>query len=164
MGRLWNWAALCVALSVACPAASASVDPSRAGEKALILAVRSRNNAAIAAHDLEAVMAMVADDYVLTGGNSGIERSAAEDREAWKDEFARPGFDRYVRTPVDLEIGERRGVLRAAESGTWEGVDRKPAGEMRPFGRYFAHWSKVTGQWRVVSEIYVTLGCRGAAC
>jgi hypothetical protein len=100
----------------------------------------------------------------MTGGNSGIERNPAENRKAWAEEFARPGYVNYVRTPTSIEIGMRKDVMRAAESGAWEGLDRLPAGTSRPFGRYFVHWSKASGQWRVVAETYVTLGCRGPGC
>ena len=141
-----------------------SAGPSRAEEKQKILALRTQNNRAIAAHDLDATMRIVADDYVSIGGSSGIERSKAEARKGWAEEFATEGFVRYVRAPKQVEIGERKGVLRAAELGQWEGIDRKPAGVSRPFGRYFVHWSKATGQWKTVSETYVTLGCRGSGC
>lgn len=133
-------------------------------EKKALLALRETNNRAIAAHDLEGAAALDGDDFVFTEGSDGTERSAAEDRKAWAAEFAHPGFDRYVRTPTEVEVGERGGVLRAAESGTWEGIDRKPAGEALTFGRYFVHWTKASGRWREVSESYVTLGCRGPGC
>lgn len=135
-----------------------------AKDKRAILALRQANNRALAAHDLDATMSIVADNYVMTGGNSGIERSVAENRKAWSEEFATPGHDRYVRTTVGLEVGERKGVLRAAENGTWEGIDHKEAGDARPWGRYFIHWSKVSGRWRIVSESYVTMGCHGPGC
>jgi ketosteroid isomerase-like protein len=134
------------------------------GDEAAIRALREQNNRALAAHDLDATMRIVGEDFVLVGGNSGIDRSRDDDRKAWAAEFARPGYDRYVRTPAKIEIGARKGVLRAAESGTWEGIDHLAAGESRPYGSYFVHWSKATGQWKVVSETYVTLGCRGAGC
>lgn len=151
----------------AAAAAAAAATPAEAAyaeDKRAILALRDANNRALAAHDLDAAMNIAADDYVVTGGDSGIDRSTAENRKAWAAEFARPGYGRYVRTPVDLEVGERKGVLRASESGTWEGLDHMPAGESRPYGRYFVHWSKASGRWRVVSESYVTLGCRGPGC
>ena len=138
--------------------------PTYADEKKTILALRAENNRALAAHDLDGAMRIVADDYVMVGGNSGIERSPAENRKGWAEEFATEGHDRYVRTATQVEVGERKGVLRAAELGRWEGIDHKTAGVSRPFGRYFVHWSKSPGQWRVVSETYVTLGCRGPGC
>ena len=149
----------------AAPAASSPSKPNTyAGDRRVILALRAANNRALAAHDVDGAMALAADDYVTIGGDGSIERGAAENRKGWVEEFARPGHDRYVRTPADVQIGVRKGVLRAAESGRWEGTDHKPTGEARPFGRYFAHWTKVSGAWRVVSETYVTLGCRGPGC
>ena len=154
----------CATLSLVLISAQIQAAPSRADEKKTILALRTQNNRAIAAHDLDGTMGIVADNYVLVGGSSGIERSQAETRKGWTEEFATEGFDRYVRTPTQVEVGEHKGVLRAAELGRWEGFNRKAAGVSRPFGRYFVHWSKVTGNWRVVSETYVTLGCRGPGC
>ena len=138
--------------------------PTYENERKLVLALRAENNRALAAHDLDATMRIVADDYVMTGGNGGIEHTPADNRKGWQEEFATKGYDRYVRTATRVEIGKRKGVLRAAELGRWEGIDHKAAGVSRPYGSYFVHWSKATGQWRVVSETYVTLGCRGAGC
>ena len=138
--------------------------PTYAVERKAILALRAENNRAIAAHDLDGTMRIVADDYVMVGGSSGIERSPAENRKGWAEDFATKELDRYVRTTTRVEIGERNGVLRAAELGRWEGINHKAAGVSRPYGSYFVHWSKATGQWRVVSETYVTLGCRGPGC
>jgi ketosteroid isomerase-like protein len=168
----WLGIALELALAAASPIVSGRAPtPSEAiagepyaADKASIMTLRAANNSAIAARDLDATMAIVADDYVMTGGAGGIERSVAENRKGWAEDFATPGHDRYVRTPTDIEVGGRKGVLRAAENGTWEGIDHKPAGESRPSGRYFVHWSKASGQWRVVSETYVALGCRGPGC
>ena len=135
-----------------------------ASEIASLRSLRAQNNRAIAAHDLNATMLIVGEDFVLVGGNGGIDRSRDEDRKSWAEEFARPGFDRYVRTPIKFEVGIRKGVLRAAELGTWEGVDHLPAGDSRPYGSYFVHWSKATGEWKTVAETYVTLGCNGRGC
>lgn len=154
----------CAALGMAMISAQLQAAPSYADEKKVILALRAEHNRAIAAHDLKGTMRIAADDYVLIGGSSGIERSQAEARKGWAEEFATEGHDRYVRTTTQVEIGERKGVLRAAELGRWEGINRKRAGVSRPFGRYFVHWSKASGQWRTVSETYVTLGCRGPGC
>ena len=155
---------ICAVSGLAMISAQLSAAPSRLSEKGTILALRADNNRSIAAHDLDGTMLIVADNFVLVGGNSGIERSRTETRRGWAEEFAVKGFDRYVRTPMQVEVGERMGVLRAAELGRWEGIDHKAAGVSRPFGRYFVHWSKATGNWKVVSETYVTLGCRGPGC
>jgi hypothetical protein len=42
---------------------------------------------------------------------------------------------------------------RAAEHGTWVATWR----DVRMAGDYLAVWRKVTGQWVIESELYVTL-------
>ncbi|MDB5476265.1 MAG: hypothetical protein JWP49_1776 [Phenylobacterium sp.] len=154
-----------LSLSGASPVYASPSKPSAyAEDRRAILALRAASNRALAAHDVEGAMAVAADDYVTVGGDGSIERGAAENRQGWVEEFATPSHDRYVRTPAEVEIGQRKGVLRAAELGRWEGINHKPAGEARPFGRYFVHWTKASGVWRAVSETYVTLGCRGPGC
>lgn len=159
---------LLILLSAAPVATRASAPPRPAidvaREIATLRSLRAQNNRAIAAHDLDTTMRIVGEDFVLVGGNSGIDRSRADDRKGWAEEFARPGHDRYVRTPARFEVGARKGVLRAAELGTWQGIDHLPAGDSRPFGSYFVHWSKATGEWKTVAETYVTLGCHGRGC
>ena len=153
-----------VALSMTMISAPLSAAPSYADERKIIKALRAENNVAIAAHDIDGTMRIVAENYVMTGGSSGIERTAEENRKGWIEEFATKGHDRYVRTMTKLEVGASKGVLRGAELGQWEGINHKEAGVSKPFGSYFVHWSKATGQWRVVAETYVTLGCRGPGC
>lgn len=155
---------LCAALAVTVISAQLKAAPPYANEEQAVRALRAEHNRAIAAHDLDAVMSIAADDYIFVGGNSGIERSKADAHRGWAEDFAIDGFDRYVRTPKRIEIGERKGVLRAAERGEWEGFFRTPAGISRPYGQYFAHWSKASGRWKLVSDTYVTLGCRGSGC
>ena len=169
MSSFWTKVSVCVALAVLTSPAAAHPahrppPPAHSEDKQAILALRAANNRALAAHDVDGAMALAADDYVTVGGDSSIEVGRAENRKGWVEEFATPGHDRYIRTPEKIEIGERKGVLRAAETGRWEGIDHKPAGASRPFGLYFVHWTKESGSWRAVSETYVTLGCRGKGC
>lgn len=139
----------------------ASVQPI---ERAAIAKLRAANNQAIAAHDIDATMAIVGDDYVVIAGEGGIFRGEAEVRKIWQTSFSTPGFDRYVRTPASISIGAHDGVLRAAESGTWYGLAQHREGPWRPQGRYFAHWLKHDGKWQLVAEVFVTLGCTGKGC
>ncbi len=73
----------CAALGMAMISAQLQAAPSNADEKKTILALRAEHNRAIAAHDLEGTMRIAAEDYVLIGGSSGIERSQAETRKRW---------------------------------------------------------------------------------
>src|SRR4051794_40219881 len=76
--------------TTASTAASSDAAMSMARDIATIRALRERNNRALAAHDLDATMQIVGKDFVLVGGNSGIDRSRDEDRKAWAEEFAVP--------------------------------------------------------------------------
>ena len=133
-------------------------------EAAAIAHLRSENNAALAAHDLRKVMSIAADDYVLVGGNDGIYRGKTDMAKIWAEDFVDPSDGGCVRTAGPIEVGSSGGTVRAAEVGTWECLTRLKNGERRRFGRYLAHWSKRSGEWRVVSDNYVTLGCRGDEC
>jgi hypothetical protein len=71
---------------------------------------------------------------------------------AFDAQFADPDFVTYVRTTDGVEIdslGER-----AAEHGSWTGTWR---GGTALSGTYLAVWKKVTGQWVLETELYVTI-------
>jgi len=155
--------ALAVAQGSAAMAQSPS-PPDLRTEKAAIAALRRANNEAIAARDLDATMRIAADDYVAVGGNDGIRGKEAM-RKLWAEDFAsaRPA-NRCVRQPATIEVGQDAGVLRAAETGRWRCPRETSSGAATPYGAYFAHWSKRSGEWRLVSDNYVTLGCRGPGC
>jgi ketosteroid isomerase-like protein len=157
------WFGLLAATAAAVPATAQPGSAAGAARRE-ILALRAANNRAIAARDLDGVMAIAADDYVLVGGNGGIHRSRAEMRELWARGFADPHDGGCVRTPQRVDAGASGGVLRAAESGRWACPAHTPGGEARYAGRYLAHWSRRSGAWRVVADVYVTLACRGPGC
>lgn len=127
-------------------------------ERAAILALRTEHNRAIAAGDVEGFMQIAADDYAAIFGRGRIIRSKDELRRIWTE-----NPQRCTRTPRRIEIGTADGI-RAAETGEWR-CDSRDRGRVGVYsGSYFAHWSKQNGAWRVVSDTYVTLGCRGEGC
>jgi ketosteroid isomerase-like protein len=135
-----------------------------AGERSAIHALRVANNRAIAARDVNRTMLIAAEDYVLVSGSDTIIRSAEAMRARWTESFRDSNQGGCVRQPEQVEVGQNGGVLRAAETGRWRCPRTTPGGEAEPYGSYFAHWSKRSGEWRVVSDNYVTLGCRGKGC
>ena len=126
-------------------------------ERATILELRADHNRAIAAGDVEGFMRIAADDYVSIFGGGSIIRSKDELRRIW---MARP--QHCTRSPLRLEIGRVDGQVRAAELGEWRCDVQAPAKIYK--GSYFAHWTKKSGEWRVVSDTYVSLSCRGDGC
>ena len=135
-----------------------------ASERSTIQSLRAANNRAIAARDVDGTMSIAADDYVVVRGGDTIVRSAEAMRAQWDESFRDPRQDGCVRQLENIDVGQQGGVLRAAESGRWRCPRTTPTGEAEHYGSYFAHWSKRSGAWRVVSDNYVTLGCTGSDC
>ena len=59
----------------------------------------------------------------------------------------------YVRTPDSIDVNAS--WEQAAESGKWTGTWTQADGVTRVGGRYFAKWRKVSGQWLVLTEVFV---------
>jgi ketosteroid isomerase-like protein len=116
-----------------------------------IRARRRLTNKFIAAHDAARLAPFFVADARLIGGEGGLLLGRDAILEAFAGQFADPGFIDYVRTPQTVEL-DHNGA-RAAEVGEW--VAHWQGGGMG--GRYLAAWRKVTGQWLIESEIYVTL-------
>jgi ketosteroid isomerase-like protein len=130
---------------------------------AIVKAQRERYNAAVAAHDAVRLRTFFVDDYHDILGSSGDVDSGADAavRGYADDEFKDPTFVTYRRRTTSLVMAASG--RRAAETGRFEGVWRKPDGTMRRTGVYLAMWVPSAGTWRLKSEAFVTLGCAGSA-
>jgi ketosteroid isomerase-like protein len=117
-----------------------------------IRARRRLTNRLIAAHEAERLRPFFAADAKVIVGDGGLILGAAEVVAAFAAQFREAGFGTYVRTPETVEIDATGD--RAAEAGRW--VAQSKAGD-GPSGTYLACWRKVTGQWVIESELYVTL-------
>jgi ketosteroid isomerase-like protein len=116
-----------------------------------IRARRRLTNKLIAAHEAPRLRPFFTADARLIAGDGGLLMGVDAILEAFAGQFADPAFVTYVRTPDSVEldaVGER-----AAEAGRW--VAHWKTGEVA--GTYLAAWRKVTGQWVIESELYVTL-------
>jgi ketosteroid isomerase-like protein len=116
-----------------------------------IRARRRLTNKLIAAHDAARLRPFFAPDVKLIVGDGGLILGAEAVIQAFAGQFADPDFVTYVRETETVELdaaGER-----AAEHGRW--TARWKSGDMG--GTYLAVWRKVTGQWVIESELYVTL-------
>lgn len=117
-------------------------------------AVRARRkltNKLIAAHDAARLRPFFASDVKVIVGDGDLILGADAVLQAFAAQFADPAFVAYVRETEDVALDAAGG--RAAERGAWTG--RWKDHEMR--GTYLAVWRKVTGQWVIESELYVTL-------
>lgn len=93
---------------------------------------------------LPAAVVIAGDGSLITGREAILA--------AFAGQFADPGFGGYVRTPDRIEADAAS--ERAAEHGRWTAgwKDAPPQS-----GPYLAVWRKVTGQWMIGSETFVTL-------
>lgn len=116
-----------------------------------IQARRRLTNKLIAGKDAARLRPFFLADAKVIVGDGTLVAGAAAILEAFAAQFAEPGFVTYVRTPSSVVL-DAEGA-RAAEHGAWVGTwkDREMSGS------YFAVWRKVTGQWVIESEVYVTL-------
>ena len=116
-----------------------------------IRARRRLTNKLIAAHEADRlrpfldpqIKVIVGDGALITGAEAVIAAFEAQLRDA--------DFVAYVRTPEAVELDQSG--LRGAETGRWVGTWR----QARMSGVYMATWRKVTGQWLIESEMFVTL-------
>ncbi len=117
-----------------------------------IRARRKLTNRLIAAHDAGRLKPFFHPTMTLITGDGTVLSGAPAVLGAFASQFADPSFVTYERitTSVDLDQDE----ARAAESGRWVAT-WKDAPTLS--GTYLAAWRRVTGQWVIESELYVTL-------
>jgi ketosteroid isomerase-like protein len=112
-----------------------------------IRARRRLTNKLIAGREAQRLRPFFLPDAHLITGDGGLILGADAIVEAFAAQFREPGFVPYVRTPETVELDQAGD--RAAETGRWTG------GGMA--GTYMAAWRKITGQWAIESELFVTL-------
>jgi ketosteroid isomerase-like protein len=117
-----------------------------------IAARRKLTNRLIAGKDAARLAPFLAGDVKVIAGDGSLILGARDVLAAFAGQFADPDFVAYVRTTQRIDL-DAEGA-RAAEHGTWVGTWRT-AGEQS--GTYLAVWRKVTGQWVIESELFVTL-------
>ena len=126
-------------------------------EQAAIRTLRQAHNQALAAYDVDGVVHLAAEDFVMILGGGG---QLIQGRTAYRDfvaaAFAGPDRMLFVRTPDRIDVGMPDACPVAAETGRWTGI-RVDGNQPRIAGRYLVHWSKRTGEWQVVSETYVSV-------
>lgn len=116
-----------------------------------IRARRRLTNKLIAAHEAARLKPFFLPDATLISGDGGVLLGAQAILEAFAGQFRDPSFVTYVRTTETVRL-DTDGA-RAAETGTWVATWK----DATSTGPYLAAWRKVTGQWLIESETFVTL-------
>lgn len=118
---------------------------------AAVRARRKLTNRLIAEHQAERLRPFLSPGMTLITGDGSVITGAQAVIAAFAGQFADPAFVKYVRTTTDVAVDQDG--ARAAENGEWV-ADWKGSAMS---GRYLAAWRKVTGQWVLESELYVSL-------
>jgi ketosteroid isomerase-like protein len=116
-----------------------------------ILARRRLTNKLIGAHDAQRLRPFFTPDAKVIVGDGGLIIGADEIVRTFAGQFADPAFVTYRREPETVQL-DGDGA-RAAERGRWTATWKTQESS----GTYLAVWRKVTGQWVIESELYVTL-------
>lgn len=120
-----------------------------------IRARRKLTNRLIAAHDAARLKPFLHPEMKLITGDGSLVLGAQAVVEAFARQFADPTFVRYVRTTESVALDEAG--ERAADAGRWDALWRGADGETTMSGTYLAAWRKITGQWVIENELFVTL-------
>lgn len=116
-----------------------------------IRARRRLTNKLIAAHEAGRLRPFLDPQVKVIAGDGALITGADAVLAAFEAQLKDPAFVAYVRTPDGVELDQTG--LRAAETGRWVGTRRSA----RMAGAYMATWRKVTGQWVIETEMFVTL-------
>ena len=117
-----------------------------------IAARRKLTNKLIAAKDAARLRPFFDPRMTLIAGDGSLLLGAEDILAAFASQFADRGFIAYVRMTEQIDLNAEG--TRAAERGRWVG-SWKDAAEQS--GTYLATWKKVTGQWVIENELFVTL-------
>lgn len=132
------------------------------GDEDTIRSLRMQSNNAIANHDADAVGSFLADDFVITISTGAIERSRDEHVSGFAAHFAAYPDVVYLRTPTTIKVSTAFPL--AIEHGTWVGSRTTKNGKLENGGDYTAAWRKTGDTWKIYSELFVGLYCRGHGC
>lgn len=128
------------------------VPPAVPPAETAIRARRKLTNKLIAAHQAGRLRPFLDPQIKLIAGDGTLILGAEAVIEAFDAQFQDPAFVAYVRTSQSVTLDQDE--ARAAETGVWVGTWRDQSALS---GTYLAVWRKVTGQWVLESELYVSL-------
>jgi ketosteroid isomerase-like protein len=118
--------------------------------EAQIRANRAASNAAIARHDVDAIVLDMLKDYSIVTGRGQHVEGRDSVLAFWRRAFiAMPGVV-YLRTPLSIVISKNDSL--AWETGRWVAQHSYSGG-----GNYSAMWRKTEHSWKLAAELFVSL-------
>ena len=153
------------AIVIACAAVAACATGQRAAPvadvEADVRAARARWNAALAARDSSVLESLVEDSAAQVSARATRIGRAAFLRVFLENMMARPEF-RLIYEPVQVTGCSQPRCDVATESGRWQETWRESGEPTEVGGTYYAIWRRdAEGRWRIRSEAFATLVCRG---
>lgn len=148
-----------------CPQGDSAIPPAGAGSSAadiaLIREMRAKSNEAIARRDVAGTLAIMSPNYIGTPALSVVHRSRDSVAASFVRQYADTTRLGYVRSPITIQVSETGPA--AAEYGHWVGRRRMADGVQELAGSYYATWQRTPEGWRLNSEAFVALSCKGSA-
>ncbi|MBD2755214.1 YybH family protein [Spirosoma validum] len=126
-----------------------------------IQTLRSQSNHAIRARDLTAFGQSMLPEIEVTRGSGSHVSSRDSVLASVSVQFKDSAFLGYVRNTDRIEISTTSPL--AAEHGRWTGRFQRSDGVQTITGTYLAMWRKTDAGWRIRSELFVSLACKGSA-
>lgn len=127
----------------------------------MIREARAKSNAAIAAHDAEALAQVWKTDVTVVISTGATTSGREANRASFAAQFASRPDVVYVRTSAEIEVMASWNV--ASERGTWTGQWTQADGVTKIGGTYLAQWRKVNGAWLLQAELFVPTHCTGSS-
>lgn len=121
-------------------------------DKDQIQAAREASNEALRNYDTEGLLSFLTKNVLITTGAGSLIHGKKELRGYINSQDGPRMF--WERSPNEIDVNSERGL--AWESGSWKGYteasDQPVVG-----GKYSAMWTKESGEWKIKSQLFVTL-------
>ncbi len=129
---------------------SSQTDPT---DEQQIRSIRQASNQALKSYETEEVLSFLTDDVLTTTGSGTLLCG----KKALEDYISRGGQSKmyWIRETQEIQVNEKRKL--AWELGNWKGYDPERSQEPIVHGKYSAQWTKESGNWKIRSQLFVTL-------
>lgn len=119
-----------------------------------IRAIRDASNRALKSYETVEVLSYLTDDVLTTTGSGTLLCG----KKALEDYISGGGQSKmyWIRGTQEVRVNENRKL--AWEQGSWKGYDPERSQEPVVHGEYSAQWTKESGDWKIRSQLFVTLG------
>jgi ketosteroid isomerase-like protein len=132
----------------------------QSNDEQLIREARARSNAAIRAHDTEAMARLWMEDVHVVRSTGAQVAGRKPNQERMAQQFASRPDTIYVRQPSIIDVFLPWAM--ASERGEWTARWTEPDGTVDMGGTYMAQWRRIDGTWLIQAELYVPTRCAGS--